>query len=85
LHNVHPSIGVTSAPDRDALILTGKVPDVTYSQAAEGIAHKYVNARRRAMKSGHGPFVQSPGGQPVNQSTARDVESILGIIRLFLR
>jgi pilus assembly protein CpaC len=67
LHNVHPSIGVTSAPDRDALILTGKVPDVTYSQAAEGIAHKYVNARRRAMKSGHGPFVQSPGGQPVNQ------------------
>ncbi|MEX0829766.1 MAG: pilus assembly protein N-terminal domain-containing protein [Nitrospirales bacterium] len=67
LHKVHPSIGVTGAPDRDALILTGKVPDVTYSQAAEGIAHKYVNARR-AMKSGHGPFVQSSGGQPANQS-----------------
>lgn len=69
LHNVHPSIGVTSAPDRDALILTGKVPDVTYSQAAEGIAQKYVNARRGTRKSGQGPFVQSSGGQPANQSS----------------
>lgn len=68
LHNVHPSIGVTSAPDRDALILTGKVPDVTYSQAAEGIAQKYVNARRGERKAGQGPFVQSSGGQPANQS-----------------
>ena len=68
LHNVHPSIGVTSAPDRDAIILTGKVPDVTYSQAAEGIAQKYVNARRGTRRSGQGPFVQSPGGQPANQT-----------------
>lgn len=78
LHNVHPSIGVTSAPDRDALILTGKVPDVTYSQAAEGIAHKYVNARRQAMKSGHGPFVQSSGGQPANQSQPGTLPQSLG-------
>lgn len=68
LHNVHPSIGVTSAPDRDAIVLTGKVPDATYSQAAEGIAQKYLNARRGERKSGQGPFVQSSGGQPANQS-----------------
>ncbi|GJL61339.1 MAG: hypothetical protein NPIRA03_41960 [Nitrospirales bacterium] len=68
LHNVHPSIGVTSAPDRDALILTGKVPDVTYSQAAEGIAEKYVNARRGERKAGQGPFVKSSDGQRANQS-----------------
>ncbi|MDT3776843.1 pilus assembly protein N-terminal domain-containing protein [Nitrospira sp. MA-1] len=68
LHNVHPSIGVTSAPDRDALILTGKVPDVTYSQAAEGIAQKYVNARTGERKAGQGPFVKSSDGQRANQS-----------------
>jgi pilus assembly protein CpaC len=69
LHKVHPSIGVTSAPDRDALILTGKVPDVTYSQAAEGIAQKYVKAGRGARKGGTGPFVQSAGGKSSNNQT----------------
>ena len=60
LHSVHPSIGVRSAPDRDALILTGKVPDISYSQAAEGIAQKYLQAGRRTGRQAPGPFVKSP-------------------------
>ncbi len=60
LHSVHPSINVRSAPDRDALILTGKVPDISYSQAAEGIAQKYVEARRGSGRQATGPFVKSP-------------------------
>jgi pilus assembly protein CpaC len=68
LHKVHPTIGVTSAPDRDALILTGKVPDVSYSQAAEGIAQKYLSAGRSGSGKGKGPFVQSPAGRSAAQS-----------------
>ena len=61
LHSVHPSINVRSAPDRDALILSGKVPDISYSQAAEGIAQKYLQARRGSGQPATGPFVKSPG------------------------
>jgi Flp pilus assembly secretin CpaC len=44
LLRVHPSIGVESAPDRDALVLTGTVPDVATSLAAEAIARNYLDA-----------------------------------------
>ena len=67
LHTVHPSINVRSAPDRDALILTGNVPDISYSQAAEGIAQKYLQARGRGRRSGAGPFVK--GAQHTSSSS----------------
>src|SRR6266511_110983 len=41
---VNPSIEVESAPDRDALILTGIVPDVLTKQKAEAIAIDYLEA-----------------------------------------
>lgn len=41
---VHPSIEVESAPDRDALVLTGQVPDITSSNAAEAVARNYLDA-----------------------------------------
>jgi len=41
---VNPTIRVESAPDRDALVLTGRVPDVSTSQAAEAIARNYLDA-----------------------------------------
>ena len=44
LKSVHPSIVVESAPDRDALVLTGVVPDLNTSLTAEAIARNYLDA-----------------------------------------
>ena len=44
LKRVHPSIEVESAPDRDALVLTGLVPDINASLTAEAIARNYLDA-----------------------------------------
>ena len=41
---VHPSIEVESAPDRDAIVLTGSVPDILVSQTAEAMARNYMDA-----------------------------------------
>jgi pilus assembly protein CpaC len=45
LKRIHPSIEAEIAPDRDAIVLTGLVPDITYSRAAEGAAHNYLDAQ----------------------------------------
>ena len=44
LKRVHSSIEVESAPDRDALVLTGTVPDINASMTAEAIARNYLDA-----------------------------------------
>ncbi len=44
LHHIHPSIGARMAPDRDAVLLTGLVPDASYSVAAEAVARDYLKA-----------------------------------------
>lgn len=63
LKQVHPSITVESAPDRDALVLTGRVADVATSQAAEAIARTYLDAGNRS-----GP-AQAYIGAPRNATT----------------
>src|ERR1700756_1925911 len=35
LKHIHPSIEAELAPDRDAIVLTGRVPDLTYRARAE--------------------------------------------------
>lgn len=49
LRDIHPSITVTQAPDRDALVLRGLVPDVNVSLAAEGAARGYLESRGRLI------------------------------------
>lgn len=44
LHHIHPSIGARLAPDRDAVLLTGLVPDASYSLSAEAVARDYLKA-----------------------------------------
>ena len=44
LKSVNPTIAVESAPDRDALVLTGVVPDLNTSLTAEAIARNYLDA-----------------------------------------
>jgi len=42
LHDIDPAIRVEAAPDRDALVLLGSVPDVRYSRAAEATARAFL-------------------------------------------
>jgi len=60
LARIHSSIDVESAPDRDALILTGNVPDVSYSQAAEAVARNYLLAAEGRGGAAARPFVRTP-------------------------
>ena len=61
LQSVSPSIRVESAPDRDALVLTGMVPDITASMTAEAIARNYLDAGN-ARQGGAQPLVATPPG-----------------------
>jgi Flp pilus assembly secretin CpaC len=49
---INPTIEVESAPDRDALILTGTVPDESAKDAAETIAVKYLAASNGQVQGG---------------------------------
>src|SRR6185503_5684171 len=71
LTRVHPSIQVESAPDRDALVLTGLVPTLETSLTAEAIARNYLDAGgdRAAVQ----PLVATapaPGAAAPPQATA---------------
>ena len=44
LKRIHPSIEAEVAPDRDAIVLTGRVPDLTYRARAEDMARDYLKA-----------------------------------------
>jgi Flp pilus assembly secretin CpaC len=68
LKRVHPSIEVESAPDRDALVLTGLVPDINASLTAEAIARNYLDAgngdRGAPPPLLAAPPADVPGGAP---------------------
>ena len=59
LKSIDPSIEVESAPDRDALVLTGTVRDINASMAAEGIARNYLDAGS-TRQGGAQPLLASP-------------------------
>jgi Flp pilus assembly secretin CpaC len=63
LSRVHPNIEVESAPDRDAIILTGIVPNLQISQTAEAVARTYLEAgeTRRGLAR---PLLAAPGQPP---------------------
>jgi len=61
LKEIHPSIFVRSAPDRDAVVLRGTVPDVSFANAAEELAQRYLDARRGGRRQGGSPAVRKPG------------------------
>lgn len=63
LQRVHPSIEVEGAPDRDAIVLTGRVADVSVSQLAESIARSYLDAGS-ARGSAAQPLLAAPVPAP---------------------
>ena len=62
LRDIHASVTVESAPDRDALILRGVVPDLRYSRLAEAAAVNYLRAGT-GQASGGGSTLLSVAGQ----------------------
>ncbi len=63
LHHIHPSIGARLAPDRDAVLLTGLVPDAGVSMAAEAVARDYLKAAQSGGKRGKArAFVKGVSG-----------------------
>jgi len=57
MKSIHPSIEVDIAPDRDAIVLTGLVPDGSYSARAANAASDYANAARTDQKGASGKVI----------------------------
>ena len=70
LKEVHSAIRVTMAPDRDAIVLTGTVPDITYSQAAEAVARNYLDAKSVRRVIAGSPFVKDGNAQGPGSSAS---------------
>jgi pilus assembly protein CpaC len=71
LKRIHPSIEAEIAPDRDAIVLTGTVPNINYDVAAVEAAQSYLDAAPSNPNTGlviSGPqppaAPQPPGGAP---------------------
>jgi Flp pilus assembly secretin CpaC len=80
LKRVHPAIEAEAAPDRDAVILTGLVPDVAFSQAAELVARNYLEAGGGRSRGAAQPLIRAepepaaapnPPQPPAGQETVR--------------
>ena len=91
LRSVNPSIVVESAPDRDALVLTGVVPDLTTSNTAETVARNYLGSL--AGGGAAQPLIASTApGTPPDANTAPRVDgkssapastaSVINLLRL---
>ena len=74
LKGVHPAIQVEIAPDRDAIVLRGVVPDVSYSRAAEDVANAYLSARRGSRgRRDETPLVREVGLEVAADPVAQQV------------
>ena len=74
LKGVHPGIRVEIAPDRDAIVLRGVVPDVSYSRAAEDVANAYLSARSGSRgRSDETPLVREVGLEVAADPVAQQV------------
>jgi Flp pilus assembly secretin CpaC len=96
LKEINATITVQSAPDRDAVVLRGVVPDISYSNAAEEMAQRYLDARRTrrgrvstsvmAGKPGESaaPSAPAPGAAPAGPTVEQvgDVEPVAAVINL---
>jgi Flp pilus assembly secretin CpaC len=62
LSDIYSGITVEGAPDRDAVVLRGSVPDVRFSRTAEAEAARYLSAANRGgARDAGGPLIRSPG------------------------
>lgn len=74
LQNIHASLTVEGAPDRDALVLRGRVPDITYSHAAEAAARSYLSSGGMSGRTA-APLVRDPEKSKPAAKTAETARS----------
>lgn len=67
LADVHPSITAHKAPDREAIVLLGRVPLAVYAQRAEDIARRYLEA-----SSPEGEFLVGDAARSVADAQSRN-------------
>lgn len=86
LADVHPSITAHKAPDREAVVLLGRVPLAVYAQRAEDIARRYLEA-----SSPEGEFLVGEAAESVasdqsrnggNQGRRTRTVSVINLIRI---
>ncbi len=83
---IHPSIQADMAPDRDAIVLTGLVPDLAVSQAAESVARNYLEAAPNRQsgagrvlffpRSGLSEEPAAPANAAAGQPATKDTETV---------
>lgn len=69
LHDIHPEIKLTLAPDRAALVLRGNVPTIKYRIAAERAARHYLEAGQSIQDNNF--VMQSAGANILSTLTNR--------------
>lgn len=79
LRDVHPAIEVVTAPDRDAVVLRGVVPDANHASAAEAVARSYLRGTSGGRRRGPGLVVGAEGARratgPTNGRATDDVRA----------
>ncbi|MDJ0521178.1 MAG: pilus assembly protein N-terminal domain-containing protein [Planctomycetota bacterium] len=76
LRRIDPSITVEAAPDRDAVILLGVVPELSHSEAAEALAKQYVQAGRGRRAASASVQIVEPGGPPAGPAGDPDTRRV---------
>jgi Flp pilus assembly secretin CpaC len=73
IHEIHPGISVEAAPDRDAVVLRGVVPDLALARAAEALAARYLGAVYAGVRGAAAPLVKAPGESTEKPGTTPEV------------
>lgn len=82
LADIHPAIQVSIAPDRDAVVLRGVVPDLSFAQTAEAAAHTYLRATSADQNADPVPL-GAPGTAPVApQQTSTSDAAVINLIQV---
>ncbi|MFO0687881.1 MAG: pilus assembly protein N-terminal domain-containing protein [Myxococcota bacterium] len=71
LRDIHPGIEVLSAPDRDAVVLRGVVPEARFSSAAEAVATDYLSSASFGTRRGE-VLVVGAGAAPRDEAGPDD-------------
>jgi Flp pilus assembly secretin CpaC len=79
LKDIHPSLTVEIAPDREAYVLRGRVPNMLLRRAAEQAAEAYLDAGRAPVLVGDG---ESADTAIVSDESSRRKGSIINLVRV---
>jgi Flp pilus assembly secretin CpaC len=79
LKDIHPSLTVEIAPDREAYVLRGRVPNMLLRRAAEQAAEAYLDAGRAPVLVGTGEAADTA---VVSEESQRRRGSIINLVRV---